>query len=59
MPDMKGGLARVASKEHSNQSQGRSGGETKKLGSVVGSVRHNPTNNGGINRATKGKGAGS
>jgi hypothetical protein len=59
MGDKAAGLARVASKETSNQSQGRSGAETKKLGDVVGTVRHNPTHGGGINRATKGKGAGS
>ncbi len=50
------GLARVSRKETNNQSQGRSGAETKKIGGVVGSVKHNPTQGGGINRATKGKG---
>ena len=51
------GLDRVSRKETNNQSQGRSGAETKKMGDVVGTVRHNPTQGGGINRATKGKGA--
>ena len=59
MPDMKGGLERVSRKETNNQPQGRSGAETKKLGDVVGTIRHNPTSGGGINRPTKGKGAGS
>lgn len=53
------GLGRVSSKEKNNQQQGRSGSETKKVGDVVGTVRHNPTSGGGINRPTKGKGAGS
>ena len=59
MGDKEAGLNRVSRKETNNQSQGRSGGETKRLGDVVGTVRHNPTSGGGINRATKGKGAGS
>lgn len=53
------GLGRVASKESNNQSQGRSGGDTKKLPGPVRSVAHNPTKGGGINRATQGRGAGS
>jgi hypothetical protein len=45
--------------EKNNYPQGRSGGETKKNeGPATGAgIRHNPTNEGGINRATKGKGA--
>ncbi len=50
------GLRRVASKEKNNQPQGRSGGDTRKMGGVVGSVRHNPTKSGGINRPTRGIG---
>ncbi len=49
------GLQRVSSKETNNQSQGRSGAQTKVMPGVVGSVRHNPTQSGGINRATRGK----
>lgn len=50
------GLDRVSRMEKNNQPQGRSGGETKKVGGVVGTLKHNPTQGGGINRATRGKG---
>ena len=52
------GLQRVSNKERNSQSQGRSGGETKMLPGPVRSVKHNPTTGGGINRATRGTGAG-
>jgi hypothetical protein len=44
--------------EKNNFKEGRSGAETtKKSGPAVGNVSNpNPTNSGGINRATKGKG---
>lgn len=58
MSDKADGLRRVASSEKNSQSQGRSGGGTKKLEGPVRSVHHNPVNSGGINRATKGTGAG-
>jgi hypothetical protein len=51
--DQAAGLERVSRKETNNQSQGRSGSETKKMPGVVGSVKHNSTMGGGINRATK------
>lgn len=38
--------------------QGRSGGKFKTKPGVVGSVRHNPREGGGINRATRGLGKG-
>jgi hypothetical protein len=55
--DKEAGLQRVSRLEKTNQPQGRSGGETHKKGDVVGTVRHNPTQGGGINRSTRGKGA--
>ena len=51
------GLARIK-KEQNNHLQGRSGSETLILGGPVRSVKTNPTQSGGINRATKGTGAG-
>lgn len=44
--------------EKNTYKEGRSGGETmKKAGPATGAgIKHNPTNGGGINRATKGKG---
>lgn len=48
------GLSRVKRMEHTTQNQGRSGGETKKMPGVVGAVKHNPTQRGGINRPTRG-----
>ena len=48
-----GGLARVSSKEHNNYQQGRSGSGTKIMGGPVRSVKHNPTQGGGINRSTR------
>jgi len=53
--DFAEGLARAKSKEKSNYSQGRSGGETKKIAGPTKSVAHNPVRSGGINRATQGK----
>lgn len=48
---------KVDVKEQNNYKQGRSGGETMKKEGIVGSPKHNPTNGGGINRATQGKGS--
>lgn len=48
------GLSRVKRMEQNNQPQGRSGGGTRKMDGVVGTVRHNPTQKGGINRPTRG-----
>ena len=53
------GLARVGSKEKDNHKQGRTGAETKKLMGNIRIQHHNPTQSGGINRATRGTGAGS
>lgn len=52
------GLARVSAKERDNHKSGRSGGETKKLTGNIRIQHHNPTTSGGINRATRGSGAG-
>ena len=52
------GLARVSAKEKDNHKSGRFGSETKKLPGPVRIGVHNPTNQGGINRATRGSGAG-
>jgi len=52
------GLARAASKETNNHKGGRSGGETCQLPGPVRSVKMNSTQGGGINRATRGTGAG-
>ena len=49
------GLARASRMEKNNYPQGRSGGETKILAGPVKSVKSNPTQGGGVNRATKGK----
>ena len=49
------GLARASRMEKNNYPQGRSGGGTKILAGPVKSVKSNPTQGGGVNRATKGK----
>lgn len=41
-------------REKNNFHQGKAGGKDKILPGVVKGVRHNPTQGGGINRATRG-----
>lgn len=45
-------------REKNAYEQGRSGGRSPELRGPVKSVKHNPTQSGGINRATRGTGAG-
>ena len=52
------GLARVASKEKDNFKQGRSGSGTLKLQGNISIRHHNPVQSGGVNRPTRGTGAG-
>ncbi len=47
------GQDRASRLEKNNYPQGRSGGETKILPGPVKSVKSNPTQSGGINRATR------
>lgn len=52
------GLGRASSKEQNNHKGGRSGSETCQLPGPVRSVKNNGTSGGGINRPTRGTGAG-
>ena len=55
--DRAAGLARASAKEHSNESQGRSGAGSNVKRQLAGATPGNKTDGGGINRATRGRGA--